>query len=293
MLGGTRWMEDHGFDPAMEKTELVLITRKHIPTVVPMQFGSEEIQTKPAVKHLTDGSQGISSNVGSKQAYGKFKRAKIMQKTTANVSGPIHNALRIRNIGGRTSKEDLPERLGSGSAKGGLKNCVLISYGIRTRTGVLPIDLMAQEKKLVFERTPEVGKHIAKKEARALFTQKWQQRWDSDHRGRWTARLIQQLNTWLDRTHGEKNYYIMQFLAGHGYFRSYLYKRNKVSSPKCGYSEAEEGDANHTFFECDHWVDLKHRLESEIGKVTPDNIVGLMLQNEEWWGRVSTTVCPL
>ena len=46
------WMENHGLDLAMEKTELVVVTRKHIPTIIPMQVGTEEILTKQALKHL-------------------------------------------------------------------------------------------------------------------------------------------------------------------------------------------------------------------------------------------------
>ena len=46
------WMDDHGLNLAMEKTELVLITKKHIPTQIPMQVGSTMITAKPAIKHL-------------------------------------------------------------------------------------------------------------------------------------------------------------------------------------------------------------------------------------------------
>lgn len=48
----TRWMEDHGLDLAMEKTELLLVTKKQITTVVPKQVGTEEMRTKPVVKHF-------------------------------------------------------------------------------------------------------------------------------------------------------------------------------------------------------------------------------------------------
>ena len=146
--------------------------------------------------------------------------------------------------------------------------------------GTIPIDLLALEKKQVFHRKPEVTIGTAKDEARALTMERWQQRWSNDHRGRWTARLIPQLDTWVGRKHGETNYHMTQFFSGHGYFRSYLYKRGKVSSAICGYCEAEIDDANHTFFECDSWATLRHGLY----------IVGGMLQSEERWDRVASFV---
>lgn len=48
----TRSINDHGLDLAMEKTELLLVTKKQIPTVVLMQVGPEEIYTKSVLKHL-------------------------------------------------------------------------------------------------------------------------------------------------------------------------------------------------------------------------------------------------
>ncbi|XP_033228953.1 uncharacterized protein LOC117180566 [Belonocnema kinseyi] len=156
--------------------------------------------------------------------------------------------------------------------------------------GTISIDVLAQEKKKVFLKKAEVTKTVVKAEARAATVEEWQQLLSLDHRGRWTNRLILELSNWLNRRHGETNYYLTQFLSGHGYFRDCLYKRGKVSNLKCGYCEEEEDDPKHTFFKCDRLADLKHRLESEIEEVTPDNVVGLMLLNEEWWDRVSTYV---
>lgn len=84
------------------------------------------------------------------------------------------------------------------------------------------------------------------------------------------------------RRHSVDPFFLTQFLSGHGSFRNYLYKRGKVSSLKCGYCRTETDDANHTFLECERWAELNHRLESDIQDITPDNIVGVMLQSEEW-----------
>uniref|UniRef100_A0A0K8SB34 Reverse transcriptase domain-containing protein n=1 Tax=Lygus hesperus TaxID=30085 RepID=A0A0K8SB34_LYGHE len=48
----TRWMDEHGLTLATSKTEVVLFTRKRIPTIIPIQVGGTEVWTKPAAKYL-------------------------------------------------------------------------------------------------------------------------------------------------------------------------------------------------------------------------------------------------
>lgn len=45
-------MTDHGLTLALNKTEIVLLTRKHIPTIVPMMVDELAIMTKRAAKYL-------------------------------------------------------------------------------------------------------------------------------------------------------------------------------------------------------------------------------------------------
>ena len=71
--------------------------------------------------------------------------------------------------------------------------------------GMIPIDLLAKERKTIFKRKSEMGKESARVEARASSMQCWQERWENEERGRWTARLIGRLVNWLDRQHGEVN----------------------------------------------------------------------------------------
>ncbi|XP_037930593.1 uncharacterized protein LOC119665439 [Teleopsis dalmanni] len=114
----------------------------------------------------------------------------------------------------------------------------------------------------------------------------WQHRWDSDNRGRWTARLIPDLKTWLARDFGEVNYYLTQFLSGHGYFNSYLYRMRKVESPNCIYCEAEDDTAEHTFFECNKWLPEREALAMQVGTFTPRTVTGKMIENITNWDRV-------
>uniref|UniRef100_T1H9W9 Reverse transcriptase domain-containing protein n=1 Tax=Rhodnius prolixus TaxID=13249 RepID=T1H9W9_RHOPR len=46
------WMEDHELELATEKTDVLMITRRHIPTNVRVQVGALAVETKSNVKYL-------------------------------------------------------------------------------------------------------------------------------------------------------------------------------------------------------------------------------------------------
>ena len=73
-------------------------------------------------------------------------------------------------------------------------------------------------------------------------------------------RLIGQIRQWIEREHGEVNYYyITQFLT------------------------AALDNAEHTFFACTRSSDKRIELERTIGCLTPDTIVGMMIRKKENW----------
>ncbi|XP_033229117.1 uncharacterized protein LOC117180735 [Belonocnema kinseyi] len=302
-------MYDHGLDLTAEKTELVIVTKKYIPLQIPMKVGSAVTTTKAAIKHLSIWMDNrLSFHKQLKQAADKAASVtSALSRLMVNVSGPRPSKCRLLMTVAQSimlygagiwadalKKKTHCKLLAVSQRRGALR--IACAYrtvsepAILVIAGTIPIDLLAQEKKKVFLRKTEVTKAVAKAEARAATMEEWQQRWSLDHLGRWTNRLISELSNWLNRRHGETYYYLTQFLSGHSYFRDYLYKRGKVSSPKCGYCKEEEDDPKHTFFESDRWSDLKHRLESKIEEIIPDNVVELMLLNEEWWEKVATYV---
>lgn len=118
----------------------------------------------------------------------------------------------------------------------------------------------------------------------------WQSRWTNETRGRWTARLIPQLKPWVNRKEGEVNYYLTQFLTGHGLFHSYLFKMGKVTSASCLYGESLKDDAEHNFFGCKRWNVERDNLQQSIGNFTPDNIMQKMIEDTQQWTKVSSFV---
>ncbi|XP_054272570.1 UDP-glycosyltransferase UGT5-like [Macrosteles quadrilineatus] len=94
--------------------------------------------------------------------------------------------------------------------------------------GVIPVKLLAVERKAIYRRR---GEDEARTEERTRTYQLWQEGWEQETRGLWTRRLIQQVQPWVDRRYGEVDFYLTQFLTGHGFFRSYLFRMGKAVSP--------------------------------------------------------------
>ena len=154
--------------------------------------------------------------------------------------------------------------------------------------GLPPIHLLAQERKNVFDRKPEVKRDEAVKAAKAKTLQTWQQLWMAETTGRWTARLIPDLVKWTGRQHGETDFYLTQFLTGHGCFNAYLHKMAIMTTPNCAQCSSHYDDAHHTFFECNRWSSLKQELETnlQIEVLTPDNIMNIMLSEKDRWDKI-------
>jgi hypothetical protein len=60
---------------------------------------------------------------------------------------------------------------------------------------------------MVRERTKRYKEGIAKKEAREESYRKWQQKWDIAEEGRWTKRLIPDIEKWFKRRYGSYSYH--------------------------------------------------------------------------------------
>ena len=101
--------------------------------------------------------------------------------------------------------------------------------------GMMPLEVLAVERKQLYEQwssTPEEQKKN-KKNMRQDSLQRWQEKWDASDKGRWTHRLISRVDGWVNRKHGEVNYYLTQMLSNHGWFRAYLHRFKHEEVPQC------------------------------------------------------------
>lgn len=300
------WMSEHGLQLAVQKTEIVLLTRKRIDTSLPMRVNDTLIAAGPSIRYL-----GIHldtklrffehiSRVADKAAQVTSALSSIM----ANIGGPKPSKRRllmsvahsILLYGAEVWADALDRECRRKKIAAVQRRCALrVASAYRTVseaavlavTGIMPIKLMARQRKQTYETRRELGNVQATEISKNNAMEAWQHEWSYSDKGRWTVRLIPNLRVWVDRKHGEVNYYLTQFLTGHGFFLVYLHRMDKVSSPNCIYCNGERDDAEHTFFSCSRWHQKKNALETEVGSLTPDNVVEVMLRNEENWDAVS------
>ena len=152
-------------------------------------------------------------------------------------------------------------------------------------SGSIPIDILAEERKKIWILKNN-SQNVSTDTVREETLQKWQSRWETSETGRWTANIITNVKVWMERKHGETNYYLTQMLSGHGYFQKYLHKMGKTGSPICIYDDKCIDDAEHTFFECERWKEERLILQQNVGAVTVANIVDIMLRNPENWKHI-------
>jgi len=95
--------------------------------------------------------------------------------------------------------------------------------------GMIPVDILATEMQDIYEARAELGSGIPveaiRRSERQASLATWQARWDATANGRWTHRLIPNVQEWLERSRGEVNFHLTQFLTGHGGYRKYLHTR--------------------------------------------------------------------
>jgi len=143
---------------------------------------------------------------------------------------------------------------------------------------MIPLDLLAAER---------CSGTTGNRDQRANTLTQWQARWVNSTDGSWTRRLIRDIRPWIQRRHGQVDFYICQLLTGHGCFRAYLYRFKHADSPYCDHCRAEVVDnAEHAFFVCPLFDPLRSRMSSNGHQLSPDNIVDHMLQTEENWNAV-------
>jgi len=295
------WLRDHGLKLAAEKTELLLLTRSHIPLEVPLQVCGHAKSTQRSAKYLglqLDSRLNYWAQI--QHAAKKASRATAsLARLMANIGGPTQSKRRLLLTASNTillyGCEVWAEALKADSRRkvyASVQRTAALRIASAYRTvseaavlvisSCIPIDLLAFERRKRWEEKRE-GRVSTFEEARQHTIQQWQERWQSATNGRWTLRLIPNVKSWMEREYGEVNYYLTQLLSGHGYFRKYLFRMGKTGSTCCIYGDADVDDAEHTFFYCHKWNDHRRLAESTMGPIEPESFVEKMLQRKEFW----------
>lgn len=155
--------------------------------------------------------------------------------------------------------------------------------------GVIPFNLMAEERRRLFLRGRLLDQEAAGREERVATMAAWQRRWEMSTKGRWTNRLIPNLDVWLNRPGGEVNFWLTQLLTGHGCFRAYLFRFRRETTPLCPVCEEDE-DVFHVFFMCHRFSSERDTLCRVLrcdAELTPERLGEALIGGEERWNAIS------
>jgi len=146
-----------------------------------------------------------------------------------------------------------------------------------------------QDLKRVGEYSQQAEREMRGEEITMLYRQ-----WDilvgnPNSWGNYTTSAIKpHLKRWVNRVHGELNYFSTQILTGHGSFSHFLYRIGKKDSTNCMHCTYRNDTAEHTLIDCPAWTGHRDRMLAEIGIVPPERVtlskvIEKILERREHW----------
>ena len=306
----TGWLRNRGLQLAIQKTELLFLTRKRIDTRIDMAVGTTQMATRGEANYLgvtLDTKLSFWPHIRRVTKKAAAKTA-ALTRLMANTTGPRPSTRRLLMTvthsillygaeiwGYATRVKKYRKAMMAVQRRGALR--IACAYrtvsepAILVIAGIVPVDLLALERKRIYELALELGRDEAAKTARTETMTSWQATWAGQQQARWTRRLITDVRLWKERKFGEVDFYLTQFLSGHGYFRQYLCRAGKVTTPNCKFCGDERDDVEHTFYACPRWAADRERLETDAGSpLTPDNTTTLMLKDRRTWDLIARHV---
>lgn len=305
-----QWMHSAGLKLAEHKTEAVLVTGRKLVETTTLQVGDYELTTQPYIRYLgvmIDSRLSFKKQVEYASAKASTVRATLC-RLMPNIGGPKQRRRKLLSsvitsvltygiaIWGGALKTNASRRILTSVYR---LSALRIASAYRTVSeeavcviaGILPFEVLVEERRCLYQgrKSTELSTVDLRSDETLNSLHRWQILWDAATNGRWTHHLIPQVAVWMNREHGEVNYYLTQLLSGHGCFRAYLHKYKHVESPECPKCSGELEDAEHVFFKCPRFVGYRRHLEGVLGHtVTPGTLVESMLAGEEQW--VATSV---
>lgn len=292
------WLDSMGLALAEHKTEAVLISSRKVKEYISIHVGDCVIKTKDCLKYL---GVMIDNRLSFKHhidyiAEKAGRTCAALSRIMPNTRGPKYLGRRIlagvvKSVilyaapiwAASTKYKTYTNKISSVYRLAALRVCcayrTVSDEAAFIIAGMLPIDILARETAYISSLDS-----VVTDDARLISIANWQARWTSSTKGRWTHTLIPNIEVWLDRRHGNLNYYLTQFLSGHGCFRSYLYRFGHDTSPYCPYCFETEEDAEHVFFICPRFENERANLQEVVASgISPGNIVEVMMSSLENW----------
>lgn len=299
------WMQKAKLQIAHHKTEILLVSNRRAVQHVEITVGEHTITSKRQLKYLgvmIDDRLNFNCHVD----YACEKAAKAinaLSRIMPNNYGPSSSKRRllasvsssIMRYGGpawitalqtQRNRRKLRSTARLMAMRVASAYRTISSEAVCVIVGMIPIDIILVEDSECYRRKETRG---IRKMMRAESMARWQQEWDETQNGRWTHRLIPTLSAWVNRKHGEVNFYLTQFLSGHGCFRQYLHRFGHATSPLCPECRNEEETAEHVMFICPRFNTAREGLPD----LNAGNIVEEICRDESTWNAVNSTVTQI
>lgn len=305
----TEWMENAQLKIAPQKTEVVLLASKRNCRQITVQVEDLQITSKKSAKYLgvvLDENLRMSEHV--KYAVAKSDRViGMLSRIMPNLRGPDNSKRKILASvvystllyaapawGAVVRWKKYTNLMQKVQRKVMLRLCrayrTSSTAALQVISGSMPVELMVEEKLRMAEICKD-GEERERREdrERALKEEllaKWKTKWNNGDKGKWTRKLIKNMETWINRTHGEVSYELGQFLTGHGHFATFQFKINKVNNEKCRYCQYPKDNPEHTIFHCEKFKTLREECYRMEGNLNVDNIIDKMLSKPESWKNI-------
>lgn len=300
-----KWMKKHELEIAPEKTEAIVLKGPRNRENIKFMIAGREIEISRQIKYL-----GVT--IDDKLRFGPHvrevsrkaeKQTSALTKLMPNIGGPIDikrkilygvvqstllygapiwgNALNIKRNEKIITSVQRRILLRVGSAYR-----TVSAIAIQAITSCPPIKLLIEERTRIHE-AEDGNTEVAKKREREITLNTWREEWSiQDGKSVWTKRLIKDVKQWTTCKHKRTDYFLTQFLSGHGTFGSYTKWINKTENDRCVYC-GEVDTPEHTVFNCNRWIIHRWELQTKLDvELEPDNIVGVMLSCEYKWNEV-------
>lgn len=295
------WLKENKLQRADQKTEMTVVTNRRQPITTQINIGGHVITSTRYLKYLgviVDDRLNFNKHVD----YACEKAARIhtaLSRIMPNTFGPRSSKRRLLanvtmsvlrygcEIWWKTTEKrrnwEILNQVHRLSAIRITSAYRTISFeAVSVISGLMPICILLREDSRCWtsKKASGVSERPSHREQSLI---DWQTDWDRSKKGEWTHRLIPRIKPWLERTQGEIDYYLTQFLSGHGGFGKYLHRIGKVDSPLCIVCREEE-TPEHVLFKCMRFDEERRMMYLHINPSTKaENLIDNMCKSKSAW----------
>lgn len=308
-----RWMKENKLKVAPEKTEAIILNNRRKVENISFKLGGARVKPVQQVTYLGMVlDRGLKMGTHVKHVCEKGKKTlRALCGLLPNVRGPGPHRRRVLAMATQAAilygapawalaMKTKRYRQMVGTAQRGIALRTASAYRTVSTdatlvvAGLVPLHLLAEERRRLYALGRTINVTDRREERLETYTT-WQREWESATAGRWTYQLIPNVQKWVERRHGQVNFYLTQFLTGHGVFQEFLEKIGKATSRACMYCDGKKDDARHTIFECTRWHRERCEMETMAGgaRLYAENIVEYMLERQKTWEAVCVFVTTI